>query len=120
MSAALYWSENFIERFERINGYRPIKYLPLLFNKVHSYRMEYSPYNTTYVLDGDENPGENAYLQDYRKALSSGYSEYLATFKSWAQGLGMSHSAQPGYHLPLDVVSTVDSFYASIPSVPGD
>lgn len=110
-SAALFWSEDLVERFERINGYSPIKYLPLLFNKLHTYRMDYSPYNTTYTLSGDDSTGDNVYLQDYRKTLSDGYNEYLATYESWAQSLGMSHSAQPAYHLPLDMVRTVTDFF---------
>ncbi|KAF5020809.1 hypothetical protein F66182_7148, partial [Fusarium sp. NRRL 66182] len=63
--------------------------------------MEHPPYNSTYVLSGDENPADNKYLQD-------GYNEYRATFESWAQSLNMTHSPQPGYHLPLDMVSASD------------
>lgn len=112
MSAALYWSEDFVERFERANGYSPIKYLPLLFNEVHTYRMEYSPYDTIYTLGGEDKTRDSVYLQDYRRALSEGYNEYLATYEAWAQGLGMSHSAQPAYHLPLDMVSTAFGFHS--------
>lgn len=104
MSAGLWWSEDFVEWFERVHGYSPIKYLSLMFNQANSYRMEYHPYNNTYILTDDKNPEQNKYLQDYREAVSDGYNEYLQAYEVWAQTLGLTHSAQTSYHMPLDMV----------------
>ncbi|KAM5365409.1 hypothetical protein ACJZ2D_011007 [Fusarium nematophilum] len=103
ISAGLFWSEDLLERFKKRNAYSPIRYLPILFNATHSYRREYPPYDETFVLSGDEFPEDNGYLQDYRDALTNGYKEYLAALEDWAQTLGLTHSAQPAYHLPLDM-----------------
>ncbi|KAL4901559.1 hypothetical protein BDW74DRAFT_181570 [Aspergillus multicolor] len=107
LASGLWWSESLHDRFQALHGYSPVKYLPLLFHQAHSYRIEYPPYNRTYILSGDENPADNKYLQDYRKALSDGYNEYLATFEEWAHTLGLTHSARPAYHLPLDMPSSM-------------
>ncbi|KAL2811401.1 hypothetical protein BJX63DRAFT_433409 [Aspergillus granulosus] len=68
---------------------------------------ENPPYDRTYALSGDEDSAERPYMQDYRKALSDGYNEYIATFEAWAQTLGLAHSAQTAYHLPLDMPGSV-------------
>lgn len=111
MSSALWWSHEFLERFEASRGYNPRKYLPLMFHQSNTLRAEYRPYNNTYMLNDDlELSGQNKYLQDYRLTLNEGYREYLATIEEWAQSLSMEFSVQPAYNLPLDMVSPKVAF----------
>lgn len=100
--SALYWTKDFVKRFEANRGYSPNKYLPIYFNVANQWNALWQPYNTTYVLDSGAAGGEK-YLQDYRLTLDEGYTEYLTHYQKWATSLGLSHSAQPAYNLPLDV-----------------
>ncbi|SCO78667.1 uncharacterized protein FRV6_02880 [Fusarium oxysporum] len=107
IQASLYWSPGFLDRFKSKRGYNVIKYLPLLFHKSTSFQAEQAPYNTTFYLDGTPDNGQSKYLQDYRLTLNEGYQEYLQTFENWAASLGLSHSCQVGYNIPLDVLADV-------------
>jgi hypothetical protein len=104
IQASLYWSPGFPDRFKSKHGYNVIKYLPLLFHKSTSFTAAQAPYNTTFYLDGTPDDGQSKYLQDYRLTLNEGYQEYLQTFEDWAESLGLSHSCQVGYNIPLDIV----------------
>jgi hypothetical protein len=103
--AALWWTPGFLQRFESEHGYDPTKFLPLMFHPSNAFRnYKYiQPYNTTYVLDplGSD---QSRYLQDYRATLSNCYEEYLAGLRDWSRSLGLSHSAEVAYNLPLDLV----------------
>jgi len=105
IQAALYWSESLLERFEANRGYSPIKYLPFLFDKSTSFGSHAAPYDTTYLLVGSSDNGQNQYLQDYRTTLNEGYIEYLQTLEAWARSIGLSHSCQVAYNVPVDMVS---------------
>ncbi|KAG4264796.1 hypothetical protein FPRO03_00080 [Fusarium proliferatum] len=107
IQASLYWSPDFPDRFKAKRGYDVIKYLPLLFHKSTSFTAAQAPYNTTFYLDGTPDDGQSKYLQDYRLTLSEGYQEYLQTFEDWAELLGLSHSCQVGYNIPLDILADV-------------
>ncbi|EXL78967.1 hypothetical protein FOPG_06949 [Fusarium oxysporum f. sp. conglutinans race 2 54008] len=107
IQASLYWSPGFLDRFKSKRGYNVIKYLPLLFHKSTSFQAEQAPYNTTFYLDGTPDNGQSKYLQDYRLTLNEGYQEYLQTLENWAASLGLSHSCQVGYNIPLDVLADV-------------
>ncbi|KAI1031719.1 hypothetical protein LB504_000062 [Fusarium proliferatum] len=107
IQASLYWSPDFQDRFKSKRGYDVIKYLPLLFHKLTSFTAAQAPYNTTFYLDGTPDDGQSKYLQDYRLTLNEGYQEYLQTFEDWAQSLGLSHSCQVGYNIPLDILADV-------------
>lgn len=109
IQASLYWSSNFLERFTNNRGYSPLKYLPLLFHQSTSFNSRSAPYNTTFYLEGYGDTAQDKYLQDYRLTLSEGYMEYLQTYETWAQSLGLSHSCQVGYNLPLDMVGALQS-----------
>lgn len=105
IQAALYWTPNFLGRFEVARKYNPVKYLPLLFQKSTSFvASPGAPYNTTFYLDESEKSGQSKYLQDYRLTLNEGYREYLAALETWAQSLGISHSCQVAYNMPVDMV----------------
>lgn len=105
MQAALWWTPNFITRFKESRGYSPVKYLPLMFHQSNSFTLYSPPYNKTYALSPAA-PAQDKYIQDYRKTLNEGYTEYLEAYHTWAKSLGMSHSCQVAYNLPLDMVST--------------
>ncbi|KAI9170771.1 hypothetical protein HJFPF1_00242 [Paramyrothecium foliicola] len=107
IQASLYWTPALIDRFTANRGYNPTKYLPLLFHQSNSFHGSEAPYNTTYYLDGDENPSQNKYLQDYRITLSEGYVEYLRALDAWSQSLGTSHSCQVAYNLPVNLPASV-------------
>ncbi|KAF5546128.1 hypothetical protein FPHYL_10569 [Fusarium phyllophilum] len=107
IQASLYWSPGFPDRFKAKRGYNVIKYLPLLFHKSTSFTAAQAPYNTTFYLDGTPDDGQSKYLQDYRLTLNEGYQEYLQTFEDWAKSLGLSHSCQVGYNVPLDILADV-------------
>ncbi|EKJ72346.1 hypothetical protein FPSE_07466 [Fusarium pseudograminearum CS3096] len=107
IQASLYWSPGFLDRFKTKRGYNVIKYLPLLFHKSTSFQAARAPYNTTFILDDIPDNGQSKYLQDYRLTLNEGYQEYLQTFENWAESLGLSHSCQVGYGVPLDVLADV-------------
>lgn len=106
IQAALFWSPDFVQRFQTARGYDPVKYLPLMFDKSTSFQAHRAPYNTTFYLDGSEGDSAQAkYLQDYRLTLNEGYVEYLKALGEWATTIGLSHSCQVGYGAPLDMVS---------------
>ncbi|EYB29127.1 hypothetical protein FG05_13859 [Fusarium graminearum] len=107
IQASLYWSPGFLDRFKTKRGYNVIKYLPLLFHKSTSFQAARAPYNTTFILDNIPDNGQSKYLQDYRTTLNEGYQEYLQEFENWAESLGLSHSCQVGYGVPLDVLADV-------------
>ncbi|KLU82943.1 hypothetical protein MAPG_02010 [Magnaporthiopsis poae ATCC 64411] len=110
IQAALYWSPDFVHRFKTARGYDPVKYLPLMFDKSTSFQLHRPPYNTTFYLDGTEVDSAQAkYLQDYRLTLNEGYVEYLKALGEWATTLGLSHSCQVGYGVPLDMLAAVPS-----------
>ncbi|UPK96040.1 hypothetical protein LCI18_006975 [Fusarium solani-melongenae] len=106
MQASLWWTPDFIERFQANRGYSPIKYLPLMFHQSNSYNNHTAPYNTTYVLHPTDSSQEK-HLQDYRLTLNEGYVEYLEAYNTWAESLSLSHSCQIAYNLPLDMSGDV-------------
>jgi len=105
IQAALYWSLGFLDRFKASRGYNPVKVLPLLFHKSTSFASNQAPYNTTFYLGGLGDSGQNQYLQDYRLTLNEGYMEYLEILEAWAASLGLFHSCQVAYNIPVDMVS---------------
>ncbi|KAH7020387.1 hypothetical protein EDB80DRAFT_821289, partial [Ilyonectria destructans] len=106
MQASLWWTPDFITRFKKNRGYSPVKYLPLMFHQSDSFSLYSPPYNKTYALSSAAS-AQDKYLQDYRKTLNEGYIEYLEVYNAWALSLGMSHSCQVAYSLPLDMVRDV-------------
>lgn len=107
IQASLYWTPDFIDKFTAGRGYNPTKYLPLMFSQYNSFHGDQAPYNTTFHLKSFNNAEHSKYLEDYRITLTEGYKEYLQALESWAESLGISHSCQVAYNLPLDLVSTL-------------
>jgi hypothetical protein len=104
MLAALWWTPGFLDRFEKARGYSLVKYLPVLFTSSLAWNGASAPYNMTYTFDKDPDKGGRTYVQDYETTLNEGYQEYLQHLQTWASSLGLGHSCQPAYNLPLDMV----------------
>lgn len=112
MQAALPWTPGLLSRFERLHGYSIKKYLPVLFHVTNAWDALYPPYNMTYTL-GEYRTDGGPYVQDYKLALSEGYVDYIEHYDKWASTKGVQLSNQPGYNLPVDMVS-----YVSIQQIP--
>ena len=102
--AALFWTSEFLGKFEAARGYSAIKYLPLFFNVSNQWDQLLPSYNETWIYGEYDQNGESVHLGDYRLTLNEGYDEYLEHFNEWAESLGLNHSCQPAYNLPLDMV----------------
>ncbi|KAB5528055.1 hypothetical protein GE09DRAFT_1064745 [Coniochaeta sp. 2T2.1] len=107
MMASLWWTPGFLDRFQKSRGYSAAKYLPVMFQASNSWNDYSPPYNTTYIFDIDATRTGWKYLQDYKAALNEGYKEYLQHFQDWASSLGLGHSVQPAYNLPLDMQADI-------------
>jgi hypothetical protein len=104
MMAPLWWTPDFLARFEKGRGYSAVKYLPVFFQARNLWNGYGDPYDTSYSLDGQPSDG-GKYAEDYRLTLTEGYQDFLRQYQVWAAARGMSHSAQPAYNMPLDMVS---------------
>lgn len=105
VQASLWCTPDFIKRFKKSRGYSPVKYLPFMFHQSNAFALHSPPYNTTFALSSAAS-AQDKYIQDYRKTLNEGYAEYLEAYNAWSASLGMTHSCQVAYNLPLDMVST--------------
>ncbi|KAJ5864500.1 uncharacterized protein N7529_006416 [Penicillium soppii] len=101
------WSPSLPERFEKMHGYRLHKYLPLLQYGNNNPGVQPSYPGKLKCVADDDNRGEG-FLNDFRATLAAGYGEYLDTLTSWLQGLGLGHSAQVSYNLPIDMETNID------------
>ena len=110
IQAALWWTPGFAERFESARGYSIIKYLPVMFHASNQWNAFVSPYNVTYTFGAYEASG-GKYNEDYRRTLDECYRDYLAALEEWAETMGLSHSTQPAYNLPLDMVNPLTFAY---------
>ncbi|KAK3388042.1 hypothetical protein B0H63DRAFT_392879 [Podospora didyma] len=106
MMTPLWWTPDFLSRFEKARGYSAIKYLPVFFQKQNLWNGYGEPYDTSYMFDGQPSDG-GKYAEDYRLTLTEGYQDYLGQFQEWAVARGMEHSAQPAYNMPLDMSSSI-------------
>jgi hypothetical protein len=104
MMAPLWWTKKFVEMFKGSRGYDPSKYLPVFFQAKNLWNSYGEPYDTSYTVDGQPADG-GKYAEDYRLTLTEGYNDYLRYHEEWANKRGMSHSSQPAYNMPLDMVS---------------
>ncbi|KAK3356690.1 hypothetical protein B0T25DRAFT_451217 [Lasiosphaeria hispida] len=106
MMSTLWWTPEFLQRFERARGYSATKFLPAFFQAKNLWNGYGDPYDTTYTFEGEPNDG-GKYAEDYRLTLTEGYQDFLAQHQKWAADRGMSHSTQPGYNMPLDMSAAI-------------
>lgn len=106
MKSNISWSPSLPKVFQQMNGYGLRKYLPLVQfgNNNPGVQLSY-PGDLACVLDSED--VGTGFVNDYREALAQGYQDYLKTFTSWAEGLGLEYSAQISYNLPLDMESSI-------------
>ncbi|KAH6716535.1 hypothetical protein BKA61DRAFT_717923 [Leptodontidium sp. MPI-SDFR-AT-0119] len=105
--AALFWTPDFLTRFQASRGYSAVKYLPLFFNISNQWNQEQPAYNETWAYGQYDENGKSVHLGDYQTTLNEGYQDYLQHFNRWANSLGLKHSCQPAYNLPLDMLADV-------------
>ncbi|CAK7225680.1 hypothetical protein SCUCBS95973_005945 [Sporothrix curviconia] len=112
MMAALWWTPDLLDNFQRRRGYSARRVLPVLFQAANLWNGYGAPYNTTYAFDDDDDDDDDdnnsRYVDDYRQTLNEGYQAFLAHYQAWARGHGLAgHSCQPAYNLPLDMAADV-------------
>ncbi|KAK3684141.1 hypothetical protein B0T22DRAFT_383697 [Podospora appendiculata] len=106
MMASLWWTPDFLTRFEKSRGYSAVRYLPFFFQAKNLWNSYGAPYNTSFMLSGQAADG-GKYAEDYRLTLNEGYQDFLRHCQQWASGRGLQHSAQPAYNMPLDMSSAI-------------
>ncbi|KAK0710720.1 hypothetical protein B0H67DRAFT_635319 [Lasiosphaeris hirsuta] len=106
MMSTLWWTPDFLQRFERARGYSATEFLPAFFQAKNLWNGYGDPYDTTYTFEGEANDG-GKYAEDYRLTLTEGYQDFLRQHQKWAADRGMAHSTQPGYNMPLDLSAAI-------------
>lgn len=92
--------------FKAQHGYDIEKFLPLLMWGNNNIILQLNaPGQVRAVLNTPD--GGQGYINDFRKTLSHGYSEYLNTLSAWAHELGVGLSAQPSYNMPMNVADSI-------------
>ena len=103
--ASLYWSPNFLNRFEQNRGYSLVKYLPLLFSVTNSWNGALVPYPEQFYYGNYTPDGTSVYNLDYRTTLNEGYQDFVSHYVKWSHSKGFRFSDQTAYNLPLAMVS---------------
>ena len=107
MVASLYWTPDFLQRFEQNRGYSALPYLPLFFNMSNSWNGILPTYLEQYRYGNYTPDGNSVHNLDYRTTLNDGYQEYIQHFEQWAHSIGVHYSDQPAYNLPLEMVGAI-------------
>lgn len=106
------WTRSLPARFKNMFGYDLQTYLPLImFGNNNINIQEDSPGSARCTLDTPDHG--QAYINDYRAALTAGYQEYLTALSQWLQSLGVRLSSQPSYNLPMDMEASIP--YVDVP-----
>ena len=104
-----YWTPNFLAAFRQQNGYDLRPYVALL-TGFNGDLMNNDP-PISIVSDDLQ---QATIVDDYRSTLTSLYQEYLIAMRDWTHDyLGLQFSAQVGYNLPVDMVSSIP--YVDVP-----
>ncbi|KAJ4296362.1 hypothetical protein N0V90_006407 [Kalmusia sp. IMI 367209] len=99
----IYWTPDLLASFEKQHDYDFRPYIPLL----TGFNGDLMNNDPPISIDTDD-PKYTSVVDDYRSTLTSLYKEYLATLSDWAQDyLGLDFSAQVGYNLPVDMLSSI-------------
>lgn len=107
--AALYWTPDFLSRFEREAGYSLVKYLPLLYNPSNTWNGGILAYPELYQYGEYTADNTSVHDLDYRTVLTSGYQDYIDHFEEWSHARGVEYSNQPAYNLPLEMLRNIPS-----------
>lgn len=107
--AALYWTPDFLSRFEQEIGYSLVKYLPLLYNPKNTWNGGILAYPELYQYGEYTADNTSVHDLDYRTVLTSGYQDYIDHFEEWSHSRGVEYSNQPAYNLPLEMLRNIPS-----------
>ncbi|ROV88303.1 hypothetical protein VMCG_10483 [Cytospora schulzeri] len=109
MLAALYWTPDFLSRFEHEMGYNIIKYLPLLYNPTNAWYAGSTVYPELYQYGEYTLDNQSVHEPNYYAVLGSGYQDYIDHFEKWSHFRGVHYSNQPAYNLPLEMLRMIPS-----------
>ncbi|ROW04985.1 hypothetical protein VPNG_06978 [Cytospora leucostoma] len=109
ITAALYWTPDFLSRFQKARGYSLIKYLPLLYDPSDTWNTYAFSYPELYQYGKYTPDNQSVHILDYRAVLGSGYQDYIDHFEQWSHSIGVGYSNQPAYNLPLDLLRAIPS-----------
>lgn len=109
MLAALYWTPDFLSRFEHEMGYSLIKYLPLLYDSSNAWLADSSAYPELYQYGKYTLDNQSVHNLDYHAVLGSGYLDYINHFENWSHSRGIGYSNQPAYNLPMEMLRMIPS-----------
>lgn len=107
LNPTVYWTRYLPQTFLANRGYSINKWLPLIFHE-DTLSDGFPPITgpqTWYITD--EPDAGNKHIADYRETLGDLYGEYLDTFTSWAESLGLQYSAQVSYNLAMDMQQNI-------------
>lgn len=107
--AALYWTPDFLARFEQEIGYNLVKYLPLLYNPKNTWNGGILAYPELYQYGEYTADNTSVHDLDYRTVLTSAYQDYINHFEEWSHARGVEYSNQPAYNLPLEMLRNIPS-----------
>lgn len=107
--ASLYWTPDFLARFEQEMGYSLVKYMPLLYNPKNTWNGGILAYPELYQYGEYTADNTSVHDLDYRTVLTSGYQDYIDHFEEWSHARGVEYSDQPAYNLPLEMLRVIPS-----------
>ncbi|RMB81391.1 glycosyl hydrolase [Streptomyces shenzhenensis] len=106
LKGAHMWSADFLDAFERTNGYSVVPYLPVL-AQVESTEMFGEPAAVYAFADGQSQIAERV-RWDVEQTLNDLYLEnHVRPIRAWAHKLGLTFRAQP-YGEPIDLGGAAD------------
>ncbi|KAL8276416.1 hypothetical protein RQP46_011168 [Phenoliferia psychrophenolica] len=100
-----WWTPGFEQLFRNGRGYDLRQYLPVVFMSSsnladYGYRLNGIP---LFQLSGPDGPDRAHQIRnDYFEQLTTAYTTYVTTLKTWAHDLGLEYSFQPAYNNPVD------------------
>ncbi|KXH42586.1 hypothetical protein CSIM01_09548 [Colletotrichum simmondsii] len=107
--APTYWTPELLTRFRQQHNYDLLPYVPLLVGFNGDLMLDDPPISIV-----SDDPQHATIVDDYRSTMTSLYKEYLTAMGDWVHDyLGLEFSAQVGYNLPVDMLSSIP--YVDVP-----
>ncbi|KAF7359301.1 Secreted protein [Mycena sanguinolenta] len=105
--AQLFWTDALPQRFTERHGYEINKTLPVMHTLPNTGPKANQTFDFGTTVDSDK------FLEDYQDTLTSLYMDYMSTFKTHWNSIGLEFSNQPAYNFRLDVAAS-----AAVPDTP--
>ncbi|KXH29506.1 hypothetical protein CSIM01_06239 [Colletotrichum simmondsii] len=107
LTSNMTWSPGFPKKFKESFGYDLKKYLPIvMFDNNNLGLQPTAPGSIQCILDTAD--GGEGVRNDFRQIIGEGYQDYLRALSNWTNTrLNLKFSAQPGYNMPLDMLSSI-------------